>query len=166
VHEFALAMPHVTVAHGSAGNPVYQVGGKSFIFFRNPRPDAVDPETGERYADVIVFWVASEAGKQALVQDQTSPLFTTAHFTGHPSVLLRASRIGQLTRQELAELVQDARLARASTRRATTWLGAHPRPDHHPSAARHERVFDHGGAAQSASARARPQRGRAEVSTA
>ena len=31
VHELALAMPHVTVVHGSGGNPVYQVGGKSFI---------------------------------------------------------------------------------------------------------------------------------------
>jgi hypothetical protein len=126
VHELARAMPHVTVVHGTAGNPVYQVGGKSFIFFRNPRPDAVDPHTGQRYHDVIVFWVASEADKQALIQDQTSPFFTTAHFAGHPSVLLRASRIGELTRQELAELVQDAWLARASARRAATWLAAHP----------------------------------------
>ena len=63
-------MPYVTVEHGSGDNPVYQVGGKSFIFFRNPRPDAVDPETGERYADVIVFWVPSEQDKQALVRDE------------------------------------------------------------------------------------------------
>jgi hypothetical protein len=126
VHELALAMPHVTVDYGTGDNPVYQVGGKSFIFFRNPRPDAIDPETGERYRDVIVFWVASEADKQALVQDEASPLFTTAHFDGHPSVLLRASRIGELTREELAELVQDAWLARASARRAATWLSAHP----------------------------------------
>jgi hypothetical protein len=125
VHELALAMPHVTVEHGTEGNPVYQVGGKSFIFFRNPRPDAVDPDTGERYQDVIVFWVASEADKQALVQDQTSPFFTTAHFDGHPSVLLRASHIGALTREELAEVVQDAWLSRASARRATAWLSDH-----------------------------------------
>jgi hypothetical protein len=105
---------------------VYQVGGKSFIFFRNPRPDAVDPATGERYRDVIVFWVPSEADKQALVQDETSPFFTTAHFDGHPSVLLRASRVGELTRQELAELVQEAWLSRASARRAATWLASHP----------------------------------------
>ncbi len=49
VHELAMCMPHVTVGHGSRGNPIYQVGGKSFVFFRNPRPDAVDPATGERY---------------------------------------------------------------------------------------------------------------------
>lgn len=124
VHELALSMPHVTVEYGSGENPVYQVGGKSFIFFRNPRPDAVDPDTGERYPDVIVFWVESEADKQALVQDEATPFFTTAHFDGHPSVLLRASRVGELTRGELAELVQDAWLSRASPRRAAAWLGA------------------------------------------
>jgi hypothetical protein len=118
-------MPFVSADQGTRDNPVYQVGGKSFIFFRNPRPDAVDPKSGERYADVIVFWVASEADKQALVQDPGSPFFTTPHFNGHPSVLLRASRIGEITRQELAELIQDAWLSRASARRAAAWLGEH-----------------------------------------
>ncbi len=122
VHELAAGMPYVTVDQGPGGNPVYQVGGKSFVFFRNPRPDAVDPQTGERYADVIVFWVASESEKEALVQDPTSPFFTTPHFNGHNSVLLRASRIGELTREELAEVVQDAWLCRASPKRASTWL--------------------------------------------
>ena len=89
VHELALGLPHVTVVHGSGGNPVYQVGGRSFVFFRTPRPDAVDPVSGERLADVIVFWVASEVDKQALVQDESTPFFTTAHFDGHPSVLLQ-----------------------------------------------------------------------------
>jgi hypothetical protein len=104
----------------------YQVGGKSFVFFRTPRPDAVDSETGERYPDVIVFWVPSDEDKLALVQDGTSPFFTTAHFNGHRSVLLRASRVGELTRQELAEVIQDAWLSRASPRRAATWLNAQP----------------------------------------
>lgn len=124
VHQIASAMPHVTVAPGSQENPVYQVGGKSFVFFRNPRPDAVDPETGERYDDVIVFWVPSEADKLALVQDRTTPFFTTPHFDGHPSVLLRSSHIGRLTRQELAEIIEEAWLSRASKRRATQWLEA------------------------------------------
>jgi hypothetical protein len=126
VHAEALRMPFVTVERGSAGNPVYQVGGKSFVFFRTPRPDAVDPGTGERYPDVIVFWVGSEADKHALVGDESSPFFTTAHFDGHPSVLLRGSRIGELTRQEITEVVQDAWLSRASARRAAAWLSEHP----------------------------------------
>ena len=92
------------------------------MFFRTPRPDAVDPHTGERYDDVIVFWVPSDGDKQALVQDPGTPFFTTAHFDGHPSVLLRGSRIGELDRSELAEVVQDAWLARASKRRAADWL--------------------------------------------
>ncbi len=122
IHDLAQALPHVTVEYGAGGNPVYQVGRRSFIFSRTPRPDAVDPVSGERLADVIVFWVASEADKQALVLDESTPFFTTAHFDGHPSVLLRASRIGEITREELAELVQDAWLSRASARRAAAWL--------------------------------------------
>ena len=34
VHELAMGMPHVTVGYGPHGNPVYQVGSKSFVFFR------------------------------------------------------------------------------------------------------------------------------------
>jgi hypothetical protein len=125
VHELASGMPHVTVVHGTSGNAIYQVGGKSFVFFRTPRPDAFDPGTGERYPDVIVFWVPSESDKQALVQDSSSPFFTTPHFDGHLSVLARACRIGELSRPELTELVQDAWLAQASPRRATAWLKTH-----------------------------------------
>lgn len=128
VHDLALGMPHVTVEHGKGGNPVYQVGGKSFVFFRTARPDAFDPVTGERYADVIVFWVPSESDKQAMVQDESSPFFTTPHFNGHPSVLLRGSRVGELTLREATEVVQDAWLSRASRRRAETWLREHPEP--------------------------------------
>jgi hypothetical protein len=124
VHELALGMPHVTVVRGGRGNPVYQVGGRSFVFFRTPRPDAVDPATGERLPDVIVLWVGSEADKQALVQDPATPFFTTPHFDGHDSVLVQAGRLGEITRQELAELVQDAWLARASARRRDAWLAA------------------------------------------
>jgi hypothetical protein len=125
VHALALGMPHVTVERGPSENPVYQVGGKSFVFFRNPRPDAVDPTTGERFQDVIVFWVGSEADKQALIADESSPFFTTAHFDGHPSVLLRGCRVGELTREELSEVVQEAWLSRASARRAAAWLREH-----------------------------------------
>src|SRR4051794_7273478 len=121
IHDVATSMPHVTDA-GRPGRPVYQVGGKSFVFFRTPRPDAVDPETGERYDDVVVLWVADEGEKTALVEDPGTPFFSTPHFDGHPSVLLRTSCCGELTRDELAEVVQDAWLARASPTRARRWL--------------------------------------------
>jgi hypothetical protein len=120
IHEFARSMPGVTVAEG--GRTVYQVSRRSFVFFRNPRPDAVDPETGERYDDVIVFWVDSEEAKQALVSDESTPFFTTPHFDGHPSVLLRGAHVGRLTYDELAETVYDAWLARAPKTAARRWL--------------------------------------------
>ena len=122
VHELAQAMPHVTRLDGSQGKPIYQVGGKSFIFFRNSRPDAANPVTGERYDDIIIFWVDSEAGKQALIDDPDSPFFTTPRFNGHLSVLLRGTDLPALTQAELAEIIQDAWLSRASPRRAEAWL--------------------------------------------
>lgn len=122
VHELAQAMPHVKRIEGPKGNPIYSVGGKSFVFFRTPRPDAADPATGERYDDVIMFWVESEEDKHALVGDPDSPFFTTPHFDGHPSVLIRAAHLGELSYDELAEIVQDAWLSRASAARAFAWL--------------------------------------------
>ena len=128
VHALARAMPHVTRVDGSQGKPVYQVGGKSFIFFRNPRPDAKDPVTGARYDDVIVFWVESESDKQSLIDDPDSPFFTTEHFNGHDSVLIRAGDLEAITYEELKEVVQDAWLSRASQARASAWLKARASP--------------------------------------
>jgi len=125
VHALAGAMPGAT-RYPERDRAVYQVGGRSFVFFRTPRPDAVDPETGERYDDVIVFWVGSEEEKAALVLDESTPFFSTPHFDGHPSVLLRGSRVGELSYEELSEVVQDAWLARAGKRARAAWLAEHP----------------------------------------
>jgi len=124
VHALAAAMPHVTRVDGPKGNAVYQVGGKSFVFFRTPQPDARDPETGEKYPDVVMIWVESERDKLALVQDRDSPFFTTDRFDDHPSVLVRGSRLGEIDRAELTELIQDAWLSRASKRRGEQWLAS------------------------------------------
>jgi hypothetical protein len=125
VHTIASGMPHVKRIEGPKGNPIYQVGGKSFVFFRTPQPDAEDPETGERYADVIMIWVESESDKLALIQDPDSPFFTTERFDGHLSVLVRAKDLREISKQELTELIQDAWLSRASNRRADVWLAEH-----------------------------------------
>jgi hypothetical protein len=122
VHEIAAGMPHTARLEGPNGNAIYQVGGKSFVFFRNPRPDARDRVSGEPYADVIVIWVDSYADKTALVQDPHNPFFSTPHFDGHLSVLVRESELHRIDRDELAELVQDAWLSRVSKRRGAAWL--------------------------------------------
>jgi hypothetical protein len=119
IHAIARGLPGVKAADREPA--VYQVSGRSFIFFRNPRPDAIDPETGERYADVIVFWVDSELEKEAILADTSLPFFTTPHFDGHPSVLLRGSRVSELSRDELAGFVERAWLARAGPRAVARW---------------------------------------------
>jgi hypothetical protein len=120
IHKIARALPGVSLAEGHP--TVYQVSRRSFLFFRNPRPDAVDPDTGERYDDVIVFWVESELEKEAILADASLPFFTTPHFDGHPSVLLRGSRIAELSRDELAGFVEGAWLSRAGSRAVARWM--------------------------------------------
>ena len=119
IHDIARSLPGVTVGDGPT--TVYQVSRRSFIFFRNPRPDAFDAETGERYTDVIVLWVDSELEKEAILADASLPFFTTPHFDGHPSVLLRASRVGEMSRDELAGFVEAAWLSRAGPRAIARW---------------------------------------------
>ncbi|EUA03908.1 hypothetical protein I547_2875 [Mycobacterium kansasii 824] len=34
MHRIAASMPHVNRVVGPQGNPIYQVGGKSFVYFR------------------------------------------------------------------------------------------------------------------------------------
>lgn len=92
------------------------------MFFRTPRPDATDPVTGQAYPDVIVIWVESDSDKQALIQDPTTPFFTTDHFNGHLSVLVREADLHTISASELTEVIQDAWLSRASTRRRVAWL--------------------------------------------
>ena len=126
IHEIARALPGVTATE--SGPLVYQVSRRSFLFFRNPRPDAVDPETGERYNDVIVFWVDSEFEKEAILGNPHLPFFTTGHFDGHKSVLLRTSRIGELTREELAGFVERAWMSRAGRRAIERWMRERGQP--------------------------------------
>jgi hypothetical protein len=56
IHEIVRSLPGVTLggARGRLDPTVNQVSRRSFLFFRNPRPDAVDPDTGQRYTDVSV----------------------------------------------------------------------------------------------------------------
>ena len=90
------------------------------MFFRNPRKDALDPDTGERLTDVIVFWVESLQEKDAMVLDESTPYFTTDHFDGHPSAACVA--VGEIERDELEEVITSAWLAQAPKRLAKAFL--------------------------------------------
>ena len=103
----------------------YTVRGKAFVFFRGPRKDAHDPETGEPYTDVIAFHCTAE-DKEALVGDPASPWFTTPHWNGYNAVLLLERDLAQVSVDELREVITDAWLARAPKRLAKAFLEEAP----------------------------------------
>jgi len=120
--ELALAMPQVTKDVSEDGRPTYLVHGKFFCFHRSRRPDALDPETGERLDDVLVFRVDGGDVKELLLADVRGVFFTTPHWDGYSAVLVRIPDLGRLDRAELRDLVVDAWLTRAQKRLAKAWL--------------------------------------------
>ena len=120
--ELALAMPEATKELSEDGRPTYLVHGKMFCFHRGRRPDAVDPETGERMADVLMFRVEDDGVKQLMLADPRGIFFTTPHFDGYPAVLMRIPRLAEIDREELRDLVVEAWMTRAQKRVAKRWL--------------------------------------------
>jgi hypothetical protein len=119
--EIAMSLPQVEKEITDDGRPSYSVHGKMFCFNRRPRPDAVDPQTGERLSDVLMFRVGDLEEKDLLL-NSGGVYFTTPHFNGYPAVLVRILDLEQLSRDELRDLVVDAWLTRAQKRVAKTWL--------------------------------------------
>ena len=117
----ALALPETT-REDKDGRPYYLVKGTWFCFHRRPRKDAVDPETGERLEDVLVFRVADLDVKELLLSDSRGIYFTTPHWKGYSAVLVRIPDLEWLDREELQDLVEEAWLTRAQKRLAKAWL--------------------------------------------
>lgn len=127
--ELALAMPEATNEVSEDGRPSYLVHGKMFCFHRSRRPDAVDPETGERMDDVLMFRVADLEEKELILADDRGVYFTTPHFRGYPAVLVRIPDLERIDRDELRDLVAGAWLTRAQKRLARAWLAEHELAD-------------------------------------
>jgi hypothetical protein len=123
--ELALAMPQATKEVSDDGRPTYLVHGKFFCFHRSRRRDAVDPTTGERLDDVLVFRVADVGVKELLLADDRGIFFTTPHWSGYSAVLIRIPDLAQLDRDELEDAVVEAWLTRAQKRVAKAWLEEH-----------------------------------------
>jgi hypothetical protein len=121
----ALAMPQATKEVSEDGRPSYSVHGKMFCFHRSRRPDAVDPKTGERMHDVLMFRVADLGVKELMLADDRRVFFTTPHFNGYPALLMRIPDLGRIDREELRELIAEAWLTRAQKRVAKAWLAEH-----------------------------------------
>jgi hypothetical protein len=120
--ELALAMPETTKEVSEDGRPSYLVHGKMYCFHRSRRPDAVDPETGERMEDVLMFRVDGLDEKELLLADERGVYFTTPHFRGYSAVLVRIPDLERIDRDELRDLVAVAWLTRAQKRVAKAWL--------------------------------------------
>ena len=129
VHALARGMPGATTVRGQA--VVYQVRGKSFVFFRNPRPDAFDPETGERYDDVIVFWVGSDADKTALRRGRVDAVLHHAALQRAP-VGAAARLPGRRARPRRARRGRVRRVAGAGAEAAGGFLAGGERADMTP----------------------------------
>jgi hypothetical protein len=126
IDEISLSLPEVELGISWGDRPTYKVPrgdkGRGFLLFRMPHHTAVDPVTGEMYDDVVVITVADETVKHALVEDPATPFFTIPHFRSTNAVLVRQSRISELSVAELREVITEAWAARAPRRLVKEYL--------------------------------------------
>ncbi|RAX17081.1 hypothetical protein DC347_10340 [Pseudarthrobacter sp. AG30] len=113
-------LPEVVLGTSWGDRPTYKVPqgpkGRGFVLYRAPHKTAINPESGEPYQDLLVIVVPDDAAKSALVEDPSLPFFTVPHFNGYNAVLVQESRLGEMSREELAEILVEAWAARAPKR--------------------------------------------------
>lgn len=107
VRALALGLPGVEEGV-SRGTAVWRCG--KLVVWDRPLRQRDRDELGAGAPDgpILGAAVADEGEKHALVAAEPDIFFTTAHFAGYPSVLVRLDRI---SRARLAEVVTDAWLA-------------------------------------------------------
>jgi hypothetical protein len=95
----------------SYGNRAWKVKGKLFAWERPLRKKEVEalggfePEGGAPTGEILGVRVADEEAKRALIESEPEIYFTTPHFDGHASVLVRLDRI---PRADLEEAIVEA----------------------------------------------------------
>lgn len=122
VRRIALALPECS-ERSSRGLASWRVRDKLFVWERPLRPGEVRALGEAAPAGPILGARVEHLGaKEALLADEPDVFFTTPHFDGHPSVLVRLERIALA---ELDELVVEAWLARAPKRVAEQYVDTH-----------------------------------------
>jgi hypothetical protein len=76
--------------------------------------------------EILGVRVADVGVKEALLAEDPAVYFTTPHFDGYPAVLVR---LGEITPDELRDLLRDSWLARVPKRTARAFLDADPAPE-------------------------------------
>jgi hypothetical protein len=127
IDEICGALPETELGISWGDLPTWKVPrgpkGKGFLLYRAPHKSAVDPVTGEMYDDLLVIITPTEVEKNALVEDESTPFFTVPHFKGYNAVLVQLSRLAELERDELAEIISDAWATKASKKLVREHLG-------------------------------------------
>lgn len=127
VDEIAGLLPDTEFGTSWGDRPTWKVPagpkGKGFLLYRAPHRSAIDPETAEMYDDLLVVHVPDQGAKQALV-DGDNPFFDIDHFRGFNAVLIQLSRLGELERDELVEVITDAWASKAPKRLLREYFGA------------------------------------------
>lgn len=120
IDSICLSLPEVELGISWGDRPTYKVPrgkkGKGFLLYRAPGKTAIDPVSGDMFTDLLVIHVADEATKLTLVQDPHSPFFTIDHFSGYNAVLVQQSRLREIERQQLVEIITEAWAAKAPAR--------------------------------------------------
>jgi hypothetical protein len=121
VEEIALALPEVA-EEPAHRNRAWKVR-KKLIVWERPLRDKEVVELGDAAppddAPILGVRVPDEEAKRALLESEPEIYFTTPHFDGSNSVLVRLDRI---PRPDLEEAVTEAWLFRAPKRVAKAWL--------------------------------------------
>lgn len=122
VRRIALALPE-TEERSAYGNPAWRVRGMLFVWERPLRRREAE-ELGERAPEGPILGARVEhlPAKEALLADDPDVYFTTPHFDGHASVLIRLERI-ELA--ELEEAIAEAWMARAPKRLLAAYREEH-----------------------------------------
>ncbi|MGN0064187.1 MAG: MmcQ/YjbR family DNA-binding protein [Nocardioides sp.] len=122
VDEICAALPQTEFGTSWGDVPTWKVPrgekGRGFVLYRHPHHTAVDPATGEPYQDLLVIVTPGPGEKASLVDDPDLPFFTIDHFARTNAVLVQQSRLGELSRDELREVITDAWAHRAPARLA------------------------------------------------
>ncbi len=123
VREIAMALPGASERAGRAGAQ-WRVGERLFVWERPLRPRELETLEGPPPAGTILgVRVEHLLAKEALLGQAGEAYFTTSHFDGHPSILVRLDAVPP---PELRELIVEAWLCRAPKRLASAYLAEHP----------------------------------------
>jgi hypothetical protein len=125
VSRIALALPE-TSERISRDLRQWRVNDKLFVWERPLRPKEIeDLGSSAPNGPILGARVEHVGAKEALLADDPSVFFTTPHFDGHPSILVRLDRIAL---PGLKEAIVEAWLSRAPKSLAQRYIDTHMNP--------------------------------------